>query len=85
MSEREAFEAWWGEPFDEYDEDAIFALEVWQARDAEVAALEARIAELESLIRRCAPKLAEIMRMPNIEYVADAHNKAVKELRGVLR
>lgn len=51
MSGLEAFEAWWGEPFDEYDEDAIFALEVWQARDAEVAALEARIAELERALR----------------------------------
>ena len=32
----------------------------------------------------CVVDLCEMMRMPNSEYVADAHNEAVRKLRGLL-
>ena len=41
----------------------------------------AEIHRLGDLIRKCAKDLTEIVRMPNAEYVADAHNAAVRKLR----
>lgn len=44
-----------------------------------------RIAELEDLLKRTVPNLSTIVRMPNAEYVADAHNRAVEELRKAIK
>jgi len=37
---------------------------------------------LRDFIRKYAKDLTEIVRMPNAEYIADAHNEAVRRLRG---
>lgn len=44
---------------------------------------DAEIAELVAALK-WANDLTEILRMPNIEHVADAHNKAVRSLRAVI-
>jgi hypothetical protein len=46
--------------------------------------LEARIAHLEALLKETVPNLTRIIRMPNAEYVADAHNKALERLTAAL-
>ena len=48
-----------------------------------VAEQDAEIAELVAALKG-ANDLTEILRMPNIEHVADAHNKAVRSLRAAL-
>ena len=50
---------------------------------AEIERLTADRDRLQDAIR-CAKDLIEVVRMPNIEYVADAHNAAVKKLRTIL-
>lgn len=54
-----------------------------QRLEAERDELRERVARLEEAIA-CAKDLATIMRMPNVEYVADAHNAAVAKLRTAL-
>ncbi len=45
---------------------------------------KARIAELEALLKETVPNLTRIIRMPNAEFVADAHNKALERLIAAL-
>ena len=40
--------------------------------------------ELRALLQDTVPKLIPVVRMPNIEYVADEHNEARDRLRGAL-
>ena len=65
--------------------DAVLALldEVEVAHAARRAA-QARVAELTALLREAVPHLTAIVRMPNAEWVADAHNKAADALRQAL-
>ncbi len=53
-------------------------------RDNAVDALQARIAELEAVLKATVPKLNRMIRMPNTEWVADEHNAAVEKLRALL-
>ena len=39
------------------------------------------VIDLRNFIRKYAKDLTEIVRMPNAEYIADAHNEAVRQLR----
>lgn len=49
----------------------------------EAELLRAELAECR-LAMSCVRDLSEIVRMPNVEHVADAHNAAVKRLRAAL-
>jgi hypothetical protein len=55
-----------------------------QAAAAELRRLHAENAELTALLKEAVPHLADIVRMPNAEWVADAHNKAADALRQAL-
>jgi len=73
---------------------SVFAEKVVAERDAlrqqismyedGMAAAEQTIAGLREALA-CVKDLSTIMRMPNIEYVADAHNAAVAKLQKALR
>ena len=39
------------------------------------------VIDLRNFIRKYAKDLTQIVRMPNAEYIADAHNEAVRQLR----
>ena len=73
---------------------SVFAEKVVAERDAaltEIAALREEVERLRAENERmrvapaCAKDLIAVMRMPNIEYVADAHNAAVAKLQKALR
>ena len=51
---------------------------------AELRRLHAENANLTALLKDAVPHLADIVRMPNAEWVADAHNKAADALRQAL-
>lgn len=69
---------------DHTDDDTWPAAERYlNAALAERDALRERMARLVGAIA-CAKDLTTIMRMPNVEYVADAHNAAVAKLRTAL-
>ena len=60
-------------------------LEAFTSKDAinEIKNLRKQNDELLSSLK-CVKDLITVVRMPNIEYVADAHNKAVEKLRNLL-
>ena len=41
----------------------------------------ADVERLRELLRTTVPALTDIVRMPNVEHVADAHNEAVRRLK----
>jgi len=55
-----------------------------QHLEQEVIRLKAENQRLRDLLKRTIPKLIEVARMPNIEYVADGHNAALSELQAAL-
>ncbi len=55
----------------------IESLEASEAMRKEIERLRAELAERDALAR----DLTTIVRMPNVEYVADRHNRAVELLR----
>ncbi len=76
-----------GELLEAYPDD----LSALRAHDEKLRAVfqagaASRDAEIEELVAalKGANDLTEILRMPNIEHVADAHNKAVRSLRAAL-
>ena len=50
----------------------------------ELRRLHAENANLTALLKEAVPHLTDIVRMPNAEWVADAHNKAAGALRQAL-
>ena len=76
------FDQWWAtlETREQHRADKALTEEAFTAgaasRDAEIAEL---VAALKSV-----PDLINVVRMPNIEYVADNHNCAVEKLRAAL-
>ena len=53
--------------------------------NSEARELHAYALQLEKVLRDNVPHLSELVRMPNAEWAADNHNRAVRLLRGVLR
>ena len=70
-------------PLTHHEELVIEAADRIEELERERDALKAEIAELVAALKG-ANDLTEILRMPNIEHVADAHNKAVRSLRAAL-
>lgn len=62
----------------EYDPEGDYVnLEDYQA-------VEDELKEIKRALRDNLPHLANLMRMPNIEHVADEHNDSIKALRKLL-
>jgi hypothetical protein len=48
---------------------------------AEIERLQAEVERLRKIIRTASKDLIQVMRMPNIEHVADKHNAAIRALK----
>lgn len=66
--------------FEQSQRDLAAAQEARQRAEA----LAEENAKLLKKLRRIVPCLIEVVRMPNVEHVADEHNEAVKELRAII-
>ena len=65
-----------------FQSDRATALEVEaDYQRSKVVGLEAENQRLRELLRTTVPALTDIVRMPNVEHVADAHNEAVRRLK----